>query len=247
MTIATKLVDISSSFAIVLAALYLEKYLLTILCLVAFRIVMPIAALAAIFLVAFWENEHIRSILTKTALKLVLVAFAMALAIPTSIYVSNLIEETYNASTQTVSSETTSSGDEIQDSAFDDATDSSQQDGSTQTTESDEEQSGVISSLSKLRNDILNGASQFASDAADTVSSGAQDVVNDAKGYLNKVIEQFVIMIIVNCVIPILVIFFYIWLINLILGTSFKLNKNPLDKATGGIKNAIRERKTSAE
>ena len=91
--IAEKLADLSGCFLVVLCAIFLEKYLLTITCLAAFRVLIPAACLLLCINV-FADRNTLREL----ARKLVLFALAIVLAIPASIGISNLIETTYQAS-----------------------------------------------------------------------------------------------------------------------------------------------------
>lgn len=244
-TIATKLIDVTSGFAVVLGALYLEKYLLTILCLAALRIAAPVAAIAAAVAVAFWENDHARAIASKAAAKLALVALAMVLVIPTSVFISNFIENTYNTSAMAAieSSESLPAveGGQAEQSAVESSeTTSSEQDSTTQS-------GGLLDKLRAATDGALSEVKNVATGAAGTITQGVQDAVSEAESALNQMIEKMVMMIIVDCVIPILVVVFYIWLVNLILGTSFKLSNLPIGKTTAGIKSAVRARKEDGE
>ena len=77
--IAEKLADLSGYFLIVLCAIFLEKYLLTITSYVSFTILIPAACalgIAALF------SEKLRAALGKLAWHLLLFALAIAFAIP---------------------------------------------------------------------------------------------------------------------------------------------------------------------
>ena len=93
--IAEKLADLSGYFLIVLCAIFLEKYLLTITSYVSFTILIPAACalgIAALF------SEKLRAALGKLAWHLLLFALAIAFAIPAGVKVSSMIEDTYRAS-----------------------------------------------------------------------------------------------------------------------------------------------------
>ena len=91
--IAEKLADLSSGFLVVLCAIYLEKYLRTLTGFAAFNFLSPISCVlyaANVFL----KRDGIRTI----AKKLLIFGIAIVLVIPVSVQVSNLIEDTYQAS-----------------------------------------------------------------------------------------------------------------------------------------------------
>ena len=92
--IAEKLADLSGYFLIVLCAIFLEKYLLTITSYVSFTILIPAACalgIAALF------SEKLRAALGKLAWHVLLFALAIAFAIPAGVKVSSMIEDTYRA------------------------------------------------------------------------------------------------------------------------------------------------------
>lgn len=93
--IANKLVDLSSYFLIVLSALYLEKYLLTIIPFISFSILIPISC----FLIAIYILLKLDG-LKQLAIKLFVCALTLSLVIPSSVYISKIIETTYEMNTQ---------------------------------------------------------------------------------------------------------------------------------------------------
>ena len=91
--IAEQLADLSSHFLVVLCAIYLEKYLLTITGFLAFKILIPVACLAYILNVLFdWRGLRL------LAGKLAAFGLLIVLVIPVSLQLSNMIEDTYQAS-----------------------------------------------------------------------------------------------------------------------------------------------------
>ena len=91
--VAEKLADLSSYFLLVLSAIYLEKYLVTITGYIAFVYLVP-AACGCMILYLFWGKEAVKQLCAK----LLVFAFAICLIIPFSVRVSNLIEQTYDTS-----------------------------------------------------------------------------------------------------------------------------------------------------
>ena len=91
--IAEKLADLSASFLVVLCAILLEKYLLTMTCYVAFQWLIPIlCGLGIAYLFLGWTGLKV------LAVKLAILSLALVAAIPTSVKVSAMIEDTYQAS-----------------------------------------------------------------------------------------------------------------------------------------------------
>ena len=94
--IADKLADLSGYFLIVLCAIFLEKYLLTITASATFYVLIPLScALCAAYILSS------KRFFGELAWKIVCFGLAIVLIVPTSVYVSNVIEETYNTSIST--------------------------------------------------------------------------------------------------------------------------------------------------
>ena len=165
--IAEKLADLSGYFLIVLCAIFLEKYLLTITSYVSFTILIPAACalgIAALF------SEKLRAALGKLAWHLLLFALAIAFAIPAGVKVSSMIEDTYRASIE----------------------------------ETDEREKSGLSGLFSKVTEGITGAATAA--------------VGQLKTVLNRFIEALAVMLVTSCLIPILVLLFFAWLVKLMLG-----------------------------
>ena len=91
--IADKLADLSSHFLVVLCAIFLEKYLLTITGFVTFKVLIPLACGAYILSAIFgWRG------LRALACRLAAFGLLIFLVIPVSLRISDMIETTYQAS-----------------------------------------------------------------------------------------------------------------------------------------------------
>lgn len=96
----------------VLCAIYLEKYLLTITGFLAFKILIPVACLAYILNVLFdWRGLRL------LAGKLAAFGLLIVLVIPVSLQLSNMIEDTYQASIDATIQSAQDAAEEIEDSA----------------------------------------------------------------------------------------------------------------------------------
>ena len=91
--IAEKLADLSSYFLIVLCAIYLEKYLLTITGFVAFQILIPAACL--LYVIGLFRKKEIYR---QFVVKLTVFAIAIAAVIPAGVKVADIFEATYESS-----------------------------------------------------------------------------------------------------------------------------------------------------
>src|SRR5699024_6278786 len=98
--IADKLADLSSAFLVVLCAIYLEKYLVTMTFDVAFRYLVPAVCLLLVVNL-FWQRDWLQRLMVK------LVAFTVVICavVPASMGLSGMIERTYSDSIeQTIAS-----------------------------------------------------------------------------------------------------------------------------------------------
>ena len=217
--IAEKLVDLSSDFLIVMAAIYLEKYLLTIFGLAAFRILIPLGLL---FLIGgVWVRARWTEALRGLGLRLLFVGVAVAFVVPASIWVSNMVESTYAADlehAEAVAAEIANVDAEELEALEAEAADGQE----TATTETSEP-TGFLGALVGWATDAGETVAETVTNAVGTVSSGAAELVDAARNTLNDMIEALAVLIVTNCVIPILVLLFFLWLVNTILGTSFSL------------------------
>jgi len=93
--IAQELADMSKYFLIVLCAIYLEKFLLTVTGFIAFKYIIPVACL--LFIVFIASNEKI---FAKIATKLFLFALVISFTIPISVNIARMIESNYASSIQ---------------------------------------------------------------------------------------------------------------------------------------------------
>lgn len=190
--IAEKLIDLSSCFLVVICAIYLEKYLVTITGYAAFTVLIP---LACVLLAAnvFVKSRACRS----AALKLIAFGCAIVLVIPVSVAVSNLIERTYDSSIQS----TIESAKEATEQIEAGAESSEKEDGGVL--------SGIISGISGVKDSIADAAA-------------------NAENVLNNFMEALAVLLVTSCVIPILVLAFFVWITKLILGINLDLPRRKL-------------------
>lgn len=89
--IANKLADISSYSIIILAAVHLEKYLITLGALVGLKVLLPVSLVFAGLNTAILRNSAVSVIVKKVAV----LALALVCVIPVSVKLSMIIEDTY--------------------------------------------------------------------------------------------------------------------------------------------------------
>lgn len=196
-SIADQLAELSSDFAVIVAAIVLEKYLLTVVGLVAFKGLVPAACL--LFLLSVWNCSWARGLQT-AAFKLALFGILLFSVVPASAFLANCIDETYDVSASAVVSDVEESVDS-EDAAQEEAPNSEGEEGGF---------------LSSLKNTIVDKASDMA-DAVTNVSTAA---ISKATSCLNNLLEAFAVMVVTSCVLPILVLLLALWLMNLLLGLN---------------------------
>lgn len=184
--IAEKLVDLSSDFLIVLAAIYLEKYLLTIIGFASFKVLVPIGCALFVGSLAVWNNPVGRASLGRLSAKLLLFALMVFLVVPASVWVAGKIEETYEASINETIATAEQTTDAIEDSA-----------GEGESTDS----SNPLSFLLNMPEEL-------------------NQLTESARASLGNFIEALAVMIVTSCLIPVLVLLFFLWLARLILGVN---------------------------
>lgn len=195
--IAEKLIDLSSDFMIVLAAIYLEKYLLTVLGFVSFRVLVPVSCAFYAAAQAFGRRSSTTPVLTHLASKLLLFAITMVLVVPCSVFVSDMIERTYKESID----QTIAIAEQTQ-----------------------EEAEAVMEDVTNAQEPATTNIWETIAQLPDTFSSSVTETVNglteEAQSSLKNFIEALAVMLVTSCVIPLLVLVFFVWLMRVILGIN---------------------------
>ena len=185
--IADKLAEFSSYFLLVISAIYLEKYLTTITGYAAFMLLIPASC------VLFSVNVYAKKpVLQSIAWKLMVFGLAVALVIPASVKVSDMIDATYNTSIEATINSAMQSTDEME-------------------AESEESEGGLRG--------IINGVK-------DTITGTGDQL----KKVLNNFIDALAVMIVTSCLIPILVMVFFIWLVKILLGSNMDFLHPPFPR-----------------
>ena len=205
--LANEISELTSWFLVILAVIYLEKYLLTILGAAACYLLIPVGC-SSLLVNCFFPGSMLKNIGTK----LVVFGAAVLLVIPTSVWVSDQINAIYSESIAI----TVESASAVSDNLIGEVAD----EGAENTT--------VIDEAKALVGDL---------------TSSVAGVVEQFKNLLNRFIEATAVMIVTTCLIPILVIVFFMWIVKtlfnvqIILPTS--LPKPKRHKRTHGDENEL--------
>ena len=202
-TVAEHLMDLSSKLVIVLIALFLEKCLITIIGKAVFLAIIPIG-LVMIAIGIGKEDKHF--ILKST--NIILTGILLFAAIPAGVGVSNEVEKVYQFNMEDV----IESG-EVAKTSTEDAADDASDTVENSATEEEKKGNIITNTWSKVT-DTVSGA---VTGAVDSVT-GALD---KGKEFLKSLTETFAILIVTSCVIPLLTVVFFLWLIKMCIGLDF--------------------------
>lgn len=226
--IAEKMADVSGYLLIVLCAIYLEKYLVTITGYVAFTYLIPIACGLWILNLVF-ENATVR----KLAEKLAVFGIAIFLVVPASVKISDLIGDTYQAQIQETIDEAKNTQNVLENTGAESSTTGTETDGNTETEKSTENTAktdtesatqdstdgifGYGSNILDMAKDALSNAKETVTNAVETVAISSEELVEKVENSLNHFIEAVAVMIITSCVIPMLVLLLFFWMVKIVL------------------------------
>ena len=192
--IADKLVDFSSYFMVILAVIYLEKFLLTTLGFLGFGILIPVAC--ALFAVAVFlrRGTLTRVNLQRLGTKLAAFGLALALVVPVSVWLTNNVDATFDESLAAASAAAQEATEQLEES----------------TQEQTQEDQGLLGGIANAVQDGWNGLTQ-----------GAQQALDSLGQQLNTMIDTLAVMIVTSCLIPLLVLILFLQLVKIITGLDF--------------------------
>ena len=187
--VAMQLAEYTDWLLLIFSVLLTEKYLLTILGMITFRIVLP--------LVLIFQIPAIRGRLGLVGVishRLGAVCLALFLVIPTSMLASNLITETHGVS-------------------FEETVDAAELfAGLTEVESTAEVESGGITGWLNKIESTVSGAANVVMDLPEKVSD-----------LMNQFIQSIAVMLVTSCVIPLLVLAAFLWIVKIITGQEVKL------------------------
>ena len=218
--IAEKMADVSGYLLVVLCAIYLEKYLVTITGYVAFTYLIPIACGLWILNLAF-ENATVR----KLAAKLAVFGLAISLVVPASVKISDLIGDTYQAQIEATIEDAKNTQSILENSGVVDDTNATETTGTTEASETvtgnvqekENNNSGSVSNIFDWAKDAISSAKDSVANVVENVTISTEDLVQKVENSLNHFIEAVAVMIITSCVIPMLVLLLFFWMVKIVL------------------------------
>lgn len=190
--IAERLMDLSGDLAIVLIAIYIEKYLLTIFGFTAFGILIPVACALLVAVVLTRRRSQIWVTLGGVATKLFLMGIVLVITVPASVAVTDMIERTYDLSISTEEiSEEVAAG---------------------------EDAAGEAGDAEEATGNPFVDAWNFLSSVPELLGNAASDLTDELLNSVSDLIDGFAVLILTTCVVPIGVLAFFLWAANLVTG-----------------------------
>ena len=195
--VAEQLAQLSGNLGIVLAVLYLEKYLLTILWLVGLGILVPLSFVLFAISLGIHGRWSTSTVLRRLATRILLLTLIAMFVVPASVWVSQKVDETYRVSIE----QTEQKAADAAGAADSDSSKVSKK--KSETTES---------------KNVLEQLADGASSLVTTVTSGAKQMTDEIVQQVTNLIEGVIVMIVTSCVIPLLVLVAFLWLGHTLLG-----------------------------
>ena len=180
--IANELADLSTYFLLITTAIFLEKYLVTIMGYATCYFLVPGACVT--YVVGLLTKKKLWKVI---AGKLLVFGMVVSLIIPTSVKIKNIIESTYESSIQETLNVAAQTTETIEDASA-------------------KEQKGLLGLFSGIKDGITTA-------------------INEAEMMLSNFIESVAVMIVTSCVIPILVIIFFLWISKIIFEIPIPLHE----------------------
>lgn len=208
--VAEQLTQLSGNLGIVLAVLYLEKYLLTILGFLSLGVLGPVAfVLLAASLLAHGRlsTGHTLFIL---GVRILLVGIIAVAVVPASVWVTQRIDETYQISISQAESGENAGG----------------------STEESEPAGGESQENKNFWESIADGASQLVSN----LKNGVKSVTDNLVKQVTDLIEGAIVMIVTSCLVPLLVLAVFLWMGHSLVGIDVSAPTNYLARRLPGEK-----------
>lgn len=198
--VAEQLTQLASNLGIVLAVLYLEKYLLTIFGFLSFGVLGPAAfVLLAVSLLVHGRLSTGHTLFT-LGIRLFLIGVIAIAVVPASVWVTQRIDETYQTS---ISQE--------------------EPEGST-------EESKPTDSESQENKNFWDGIASGAAQLVSNLKDGIKSVTDGVVEQVTNLIEGVIVMIVTSCLIPLLVLAAFLWMAHSLMGINVSVPANYLSQ-----------------
>ena len=203
--VAEQLSQLAGNLGIVLAVLYLEKYLLTILSFLSFGVLIPIVCVLFAISLGIHGRLSTSRVLRVLGMRVLIVAAIAITVVPASVWVTQRVDETYRVS---IAQEEAKAKAEAEEKAAKESKSKSKQ---------KQENKSFLDQL-------VDGAAQLGS----ALSSGVQSLTDSVITQATNLIEGAIVMIVTSCLIPLLVLAAFLWMGHALLGIDVSAPTNYL-------------------
>lgn len=196
--VAEQLSHLAGNLGIVLAVLYLEKYLLTILSFLSFGVLIPIVCVLFAISLGIHGRLSTSRVLRVLGMRVLIVAAIAITVVPASVWVTQRVDETYQVSI-----------------AQEEAKAKAEAEESKSKSKQKQENKSFLDQL-------VDGAAQLGS----ALSSGVQSLTDSVITQATNLIEGAIVMIVTSCLIPLLVLAAFLWMGHALLGIDVSAPTN---------------------
>lgn len=204
--IANKLADVAGYMVIVYAVIIIEKYLLTITGYITFKILLPIGCVLLAtgnFLKVGWKE-----FIYRIGIKSLILGLLLWGLVPTSVWVTNKVNETYSKSYDV-------------DYLLEDIDKSADENKNISNQSKDDKKEEAKSKEKHFSfSEFFDDVKDKIDDAAETAGTIATEKITAFENGLNKILEGVAVIIVTTCVIPILVMLSFVWILKSITGLN---------------------------
>ena len=218
--LADKLADLSTWLMIILAVLYLEKFLLTVIGFGVFKFALPIAIIAYLVNTIFMKSKEIN----KMIIKIVLFCAALLLFVPTSVKVTQIIDSTYEEIKKTNMQET------IEEEIVEELDIKEE----IVVENEEEKQAGFFAQIGQFFSNATESVKETVGNTVSGITQATSNTIEKIKDKLNELIEATAIMLVTSCLIPILTLFLFLNIIKGLFGINIDI-KETHDNLTNSI------------
>ena len=231
--LAENLADISDYLLIVFAALWLQKYLFSSMGIIVLKYLIPAGMsliIAAGVLDLFNLSPNLSDKIRYFGKRIAFFGTIVFLVVPTTLFITSQIEDTY----QTTINQTIEQANQVQTELSDEAV---EQDANQEETTND----NFLGQVSDFVTDGVDSVVDFTTGAIEQVTSVVSDLPDKFMITLNNLIDSVAVLIVVNCIAPLLVFSFLIWVVKMIFQLDLSPSSNTLPKFRP-IGSAVRKR-----
>lgn len=231
--LAENLADISDYLLIVFAALWLQKYLFSSMGIIVLKYLIP-AGMSLIIAAGVLDllnlSPNLSDKIRYFGKRIAFFGTIVFLVVPTTLFITSQIEDTY----QTTINQTIEQANQVQTELSDEAV---EQDANQEETNND----NFLGQVSDFVTDGVDSVVDFTTGAIEHVTSVVSDLPDKFMITLNNLIDSVAVLIVVNCIAPLLVFSFLIWVVKMIFQLDLSPSSNTLPKFRP-IGSAVRKR-----